>query len=120
MRPVTWMETVWIVLALASLAWAQPGTGAARLEANKKLLIEFFRLGGDLDARTKMLADDCVQHNPRFLRMDPEDPARTYEAFAFELFRIENGKLAEHWDGVKWDGVKLVKGWQAASPPAAR
>ncbi len=30
---------------------------------------------------------------------DPADPSKTYDAFAFDLFRIQNGKLMEHWDG---------------------
>jgi predicted SnoaL-like aldol condensation-catalyzing enzyme len=127
----------------------------ATQEANKNLLLEFFRLGADLDARTAMLSEDYTQHNPRFLKMDevtglhgraawggairvaqgharltdtdfslrsapvallaegdlvggvykttrpdPGDPAKTYEAFNFELVRFSNGSLAEHWDAV--------------------
>ena len=37
---------------------------------------------------------------------DPDDPARTYEAFAFETVRIRDGKFAEHWDQ-----VTLEAGW---------
>jgi predicted SnoaL-like aldol condensation-catalyzing enzyme len=29
---------------------------------------------------------------------DPADPTKTYTTTAFDMFRIENGKLAEHWD----------------------
>jgi predicted SnoaL-like aldol condensation-catalyzing enzyme len=29
---------------------------------------------------------------------DPKDPAKTYTTTWFDMFRIENGKLAEHWD----------------------
>jgi predicted SnoaL-like aldol condensation-catalyzing enzyme len=128
---------------------------AAKLDANKKLLVEFFRLGADRDARTQMLTNDYTQHNPRFLKMDevthlkgreawggaanlrstpvaivaegdyvvaiykatltdPDNPAKTYEAFNFEMVRIKDGKLAEHWDA-----VKLAKGWKTELDKAA-
>ncbi len=31
-------------------------------------------------------------------RPDPKDPARKYTTTWFDLFRIENGQMAEHWD----------------------
>jgi predicted SnoaL-like aldol condensation-catalyzing enzyme len=37
---------------------------------------------------------------------DPDDPTRTYEAFAFETVRIRDGKFSEHWDQ-----VTLEAGW---------
>ena len=45
---------------------------------------------------------------------DPDAPGRTYEAFAFESFRIRDGKLSEHWDQ-----VRLEAGWMTPRPPAA-
>ena len=30
---------------------------------------------------------------------DPKDKTKTYERFAFDMFRIKNGKIVEHWDG---------------------
>lgn len=30
---------------------------------------------------------------------DPEDPGKTYRSYWFDMWRIEDGKLAEHWDG---------------------
>lgn len=142
----------------------EPRDDAARLEANKQVLLRFLALGGDLQARRAMLTDDYVQHNPRFLAMagsggdawleairkasaagrgrvrltdpdfnlrdepvilmaegdlvtaiykaeipDPDDPSKTYEIFNFETVRIRDGKLAEHWDG-----IKLEAGWKAA------
>jgi predicted SnoaL-like aldol condensation-catalyzing enzyme len=30
---------------------------------------------------------------------DPQYPGKFYEAFDFDLWRIQDGKLAEHWDG---------------------
>ena len=32
---------------------------------------------------------------------DPQNQGQFYEAFDFDLWRIENGKLAEHWDGMR-------------------
>jgi predicted SnoaL-like aldol condensation-catalyzing enzyme len=30
---------------------------------------------------------------------DPTDPSKKYKYNDFDLFRVENGQLAEHWDG---------------------
>ena len=29
---------------------------------------------------------------------DPKDKSKTFEAFTFDMFRIKNGKIVEHWD----------------------
>lgn len=29
---------------------------------------------------------------------DPKDKTKTYERFTFDMFRIRNGKIVEHWD----------------------
>lgn len=39
-----------------------------------------------------------VSKNP-----DPVNPEETYAGTHFDLFRIENGKIAEHWDSVAKD-----------------
>jgi predicted SnoaL-like aldol condensation-catalyzing enzyme len=31
-------------------------------------------------------------------RIDPNDPGKKYTTTWFDMFRIENGKIAEHWD----------------------
>lgn len=49
---------------------------------------------------------DLVTAIYRGVRQDPDDPNRTYEAFAFETVRIRDGKFAEHWDQ-----VTLAPGW---------
>lgn len=44
---------------------------------------------------------------------DPGAPGQTYEAFAFESFRVRDGKFSEHWDQ-----VRLAPGWMNPRPPA--
>ena len=39
-----------------------------------------------------------VSHSP-----DPQAPGQKYAGTHFDLFRIENGKIAEHWDSVAKD-----------------
>ena len=34
---------------------------------------------------------------------DPDAPGKTYTGTHFDMFRIENGKIAEHWDSVPKD-----------------
>jgi len=29
---------------------------------------------------------------------DPKDKTKSYDRFTFDMFRIKNGKIAEHWD----------------------
>jgi predicted SnoaL-like aldol condensation-catalyzing enzyme len=31
----------------------------------------------------------------------PTDPSRTYDLFTFDLYRVADGKIVEHWDGVR-------------------
>jgi predicted SnoaL-like aldol condensation-catalyzing enzyme len=38
---------------------------------------------------------------------DPEHPGQKYAGTHFDLFRIENGKIAEHWDSVAKDPAAL-------------
>ena len=35
---------------------------------------------------------------------DPDDPDKTYRSYWFDMWRIEDGKLAEHWDGAPMEG----------------
>lgn len=41
--------------------------------------------------------DRIVMILPRDLP-DPKDPSKTYRSYWFDMWRIEDGKLAEHWD----------------------
>lgn len=155
-----------ILLALA-LLFAYQSLNAqdqSEQDINKQLLLDFFSFeGSDLERMEQYMAEDYVQHNPRFLAMDkftgargnrawveariearerggiplvdlggirlsnpiivmaeddlvtaiykgdlpdPDNPGETYEAFAFETFRVRDGKFTEHWDQ-----VTLKEGW---------
>ena len=65
------------------------GTGSALaqaprpdLEKNKQLLLDFFHFQGTREERAaRFLAEDYIQHNPRFLAMDKITGARGREAW---------------------------------------
>lgn len=43
---------------------------------------------------------DLVTGLIKRVRPDPQTPGRTFELFTFDTFRVRDGKLTEHWDGV--------------------
>jgi predicted SnoaL-like aldol condensation-catalyzing enzyme len=45
---------------------------------------------------------------------DPNDPSRTYFSNSFEILRLENGKVQEHWDSAK--RAKLPEGAPKPAP----
>jgi len=52
-----------------------------------------------LAKRTLMVAEcDLVMALRQVEEPDPQNPGKTYTAFGFEMFRIKDGKLYEHWD----------------------
>ena len=118
----------------------------AKLEANKKAVLDFFRVvfeAENADAANQYLAPDYLQHNPlvatgrdgfinyfkpkwkqpkpvkakledppveviaegdlvtlmwKTKKPDPQDKSKTYDAYWFDMFRVKDGKLVEHWD----------------------
>jgi predicted SnoaL-like aldol condensation-catalyzing enzyme len=48
---------------------------------------------------------------------DPESPGKKYAGTHFDLFRIENGKIAEHWDSVPKDKAMLHLNPNTVSKP---
>jgi len=41
---------------------------------------------------------DRVVLSFKAVNRDPKDPSKTYTTTSFEMLRVENGKIAEHWD----------------------
>lgn len=71
-----------------------------KLSANKRLVYDFWREvfeGAHMDLAPKYLAEDYIQHNPRELA-ETADPSKEYTTTWFDMFRIANGRIAEHWD----------------------
>lgn len=48
----------------------------------------------------EMVTADCnhVALMWKIVRPNPQKPGATYDSYFFDAWRIENGKLAEHWD----------------------
>lgn len=52
-------------------------------------------------APTFIVADgDMVIVSAYFPQPEPDAPQRFYDYYVFDAFRIENGKLAEHWGSI--------------------
>jgi predicted SnoaL-like aldol condensation-catalyzing enzyme len=47
---------------------------------------------------TVIAEDDLVMVMWKVKRPEPLDKSKTYEAFWFDMFRVKNSKLVEHWD----------------------
>jgi len=133
-----------LAVALAAvLAFAAPPALAAdppQLEANKKMVVEFYEAAinqKDFAAASKFLGPKYIQHNPNaadgpeglkaflaFLREKfPNSKSEIKRVFAegdyvilhvhavrepgtrgnaiVDIFRLENGKIVEHWDVIQ-------------------
>jgi predicted SnoaL-like aldol condensation-catalyzing enzyme len=56
----------------------------------------------DILAEGDMVVVATVSYLP-----DPADPRKKYAGTHFDMFRLENGKIAEHWDSVAKDPAAL-------------
>ena len=56
----------------------------------------------DIVAEGDMVVVATVSYLP-----DPTDPKKKYAGTHFDMFRLENGKIAEHWDSVAKDPAAL-------------
>jgi predicted SnoaL-like aldol condensation-catalyzing enzyme len=88
--------------ASGSQAWVEAG-----LEARDRgiRLVELGGIGFD-DPVLFIAEGDLVTAIYRGELDDPTEPGGTYEAFAFETFRVRDGRFSEHWDQ-----VTLAPGW---------
>src|SRR6202453_4040382 len=51
---------------------------------------------------------------------DPRDPSKTYHSNSFDVLRIQNGKVQEHWDSaMKMPGSGSVNTGVSPKPPSA-
>jgi len=133
------MTKPFLAACAAAFVFAPPAF-AADLDANKKVVIDFYEKGlnqKDYEAAAKDLGPRYVQHNPTAL--DGAEGFRKYVAFLKEkfpnshseikqvfadgdyvilhvhavrepgtlglaiidIFKLENGKIVEHWDAVQ-------------------
>jgi len=67
-------HTFFLALATALPSFCQTPASPSGLEANKKLLLDFF--SAPIQEPTKLLTPDYIQHNPRFLARDERDHPR--------------------------------------------
>jgi predicted SnoaL-like aldol condensation-catalyzing enzyme len=88
--------------ASGSQAWV------AAFDAANPLGLRLVELGGiALQDPILLIAEaDLVTAIYRGELADPNTPGQTYEAFAFETFRVRDGRFSEHWDQ-----VTLAPGW---------
>jgi len=125
------------LLSTATMTTGALAADAATLEANKKVVVEFYEKGlnqKDFDAASKYFGPRYVQHNPTaadgiegfkkfiaFLREKfPDSHSEIKKVFAegdyvilhvhavrekgtrgnaiVDIFKLENGKIVEHWD----------------------
>lgn len=52
----------------------------------------------DTEFAIVMAEGDLVQLVQKITLPDPDDEEKTYDSYWFDLFRVKDGKLVEHWD----------------------
>lgn len=55
---------------------------------------------GTQNVPAELIAEgDLVMAIFRVPTPDPADPSKTYDLYTFDAYRVQNGKIVEHWDG---------------------
>lgn len=130
---------------VASTSWAAPASSSAAVEANKKLVADFYTkvlFDRNVDLAATYLRVDYIQHNPKvptglkgfqdYFREQFKHPpmlsnrkveilhtvgdgdlvvlhlhasgtlgnGKPIDTTWFDLFRVQGGKIAEHWDAI--------------------
>lgn len=81
-----------------------------RVEAGRDGLVKFMKTlprpaNDDVGAEMKnppayiVAEGDLVTFIFKQKTPDPQDKTKSYDRFTFDMFRIKNGKIVEHWDG---------------------
>ena len=72
------------------------------------------KLGIPVRLNTALTADIVASEKPDVVVVatvsyapDPADPSKKYVGTHFDMFRLEHGKIAEHWDSVPKDPAAL-------------
>ena len=80
------------------------------IESGRDALVKFIKTlprpaSDDVGAQMKnppayiVAEGDLVTFISKSPTPDPKDKSKTYDRFTFDMFRIRNGKIVEHWDG---------------------
>jgi len=89
------------------LCTSSSSTHSAFAHSGRKAFVDFFskinKPKAILDKVTSPLVSITAEGDLVILTFvddhkDPKDPTKTYTTTWFDMFRIENGKIAEHWD----------------------
>lgn len=82
MKRVPALTACVLLLAFAVPVYGQRPDTTAALETNKKLVLDWYAFAGSREERARrFLADDYIQHNPRFLKMNEMTGATGMEAW---------------------------------------
>jgi predicted SnoaL-like aldol condensation-catalyzing enzyme len=102
--------SVFITIALTFIMSGAHGFTSKQAEINKQNVIEFYDKAinqKDFEAASKYLGSRYTQHNPTaadgyvILHVHSIRVPGTRGRAIFDLFKLENGKIVEHWDAVQ-------------------
>jgi predicted SnoaL-like aldol condensation-catalyzing enzyme len=53
----------------------------------------------DPKADNIVVQGDLVVMTFKHATPEPSDPSKTYDSYSFDMYRVKDGKIVEHWDG---------------------